>query len=206
MASRRRSGAAVVAAEGSGWLTRKLVDDLVDAVDKKHLPKRFAALYCGVSPQTFETALQEGASGAGGPLAVELARRVFKAIARDVGARMRDLDRLAKDDPRASTAYLQTKYPEDFGGHVRTAPDEFAVPERQKKTRGMLLDHPPPRMLAEFRAHGWVRIPADATPEDRAAILAIIDRYEQAPLRAAQAAILTTGEPEPAPGEGGPSD
>lgn len=208
MAARRRSSAAtaIVQSDGDSWLTRPLVEALVKAIEKEKLPKRFAALHCGVSPQTFETALQEGASGMGGPLAVELARRVYKATAKDVGQEMKDLQRLGKDDPKATILYLQAKYPEDFGGHVRTAPDEFAVPERQKRTRGMLLDNPPPRMLAEFRAHDWFRMPRGISPEDRAVILGVLAHYEGKP-----APILTTGaaaetEPPEESGADGPHE
>lgn len=188
MAGRRKANAAVLSAEGDDWLTRPLVDALVKAIDKERLPRRFAALFCGVSPQTFETALQQGASGQGGPLAVELARKVYKAMAKDVGTQMEHLQRLGEEDPKANVSYLQMKYPEDFGGHVRTAPDEFAGPERQKRTRGMLLENPPPRMLAEFRAHGWFRMPHGCSDADRASILAILQSYDKAP------AILTSGE------------
>lgn len=196
MAPRRST--AVIADDGSGWLTRKLVDDLVDAIDKQHLPRRFAALFCGVSPQTFETALQEGANGAGGPLATELARRVYKAESKNIAQGMKDLDRLGRDDPRARHLYLQTRYPADFGGHVRTAADEFALPERQKRTRGMLLDNPPPRMLSEFRSHGWFRIPSTASPEDRAALLALLERCESAPVQPILTSGESTSEQEPA--------
>lgn len=186
MARRKATAEAIVQSDGDGWLTRAMVDALVKAIEKEKLPKRYAALHCGVSPQTFETVLQEGASGMGGPLAVELARRVYRALAKDVGQEMKDLRRLGKDDPKATILYLQAKYPEDFGGHVRTAPDEFAVPERQKRTRGMLLDNPPPRMRAEFAAHGWIRLPPGISAEDRALIAEICARYEPK-------TILTTG-------------
>lgn len=188
MAGRRKATAAVVQSEEDGWLTRPLVDALVKAIQVEKLPRRFAALHCGVSPQTFESALQAGASGASGPLAAELARKVYKAIAKDVGQEMKDLQRLGEDDPKAAVLYLQAKYPADFGGHVRIAPDEFAVPERQKRTRGMLLDNPPPRMQAEFRAHGWFRMPPGIADRDREAILGILAGYEKAP------ALLTSGE------------
>jgi len=200
VAGRRKASAAVLSADGDGWLTRPLVDALVKAIDKERLPRRFAALHCGVSPQTFETALQQGASGQGGPLAVELARKVYKAMAKDVGNQMEHLQRMGEENEKANVLYLQMKYPEDFGGHVRTAPDEFAGPDRQKRTRGMLLENPPPRMLAEFRAHGWFRMPLGVTDEDRSAILGILSSYEKAP------AILTQGEETEAGTGAGPHE
>ncbi len=196
MAGRRKASAAVVQSQGDGWLTRALVDDLVRAIAVEHLPKRWAALRCGVSPETFATALQEGASGSGGPLSVELARRVYEAMAKNVGEQMGYLHRLSEEDPRACEQYLKATQPEDFGGHVRTAPDEFASPERQKKTRGMLLDNPPPRMLAEFKAHDWFRLPKGISVADRETILGILSSYDKPP------ALLTAGEAETEAGTG----
>jgi hypothetical protein len=43
-------------------------------------------------------------------------------------------------------------------------------------------------MRAKFRAHGWVKLPAGMSDEDRAAVMAILARYE---LRAT--AVLTEG-------------
>jgi hypothetical protein len=171
--------------DGDG-LTQDKVDDLVLAVQSP-LPRRFAALKCGVSPKTFERLLQDGASGVGSRLAVELARRVYQFEAQDVGEEMQHLKTLAAHNPQATETYLRVMHPADFGGFVRKAPDEFESPHRQQRTQDRLLDHPPPRMLAKFKTHGWFRMPSAITPEDRASVLGILDRYE---LRA-----LTAGPP-----------
>ena len=197
--SRKRSSA--VGEDGDG-LTQLLVDQLVAALETP-LPRRFAALHCGVSPKTFERLLQDGASGAGSQLAVELARRVYQFEARDVGEEMKHLKTLAAINPQATRTYLELMHPADFGGFVRTAPDEFERPDRQKRTRGHLLDNPPPRMLADFKAHDWFRMPRGITKRDRAAILKILAVYEK------RQALLTAGtdpkhggetDPDAAPG------
>ncbi len=164
--------------EPDDGLSQALVDALVEAVSSP-LPRRFAALKCGVSPKTFERLLQDGASGVGSRLSVELARRVYQFEALDVGEEMQHLKTLARHNPQATEAYLRIMHPADFGGFVRKTPDEFEAPQRQQRTQDKLLDHPPPRMLAKFRAHGWVKLPPSMSDEDRAAVLAILARYEQ---------------------------
>lgn len=178
---------ALAQAEADDGLTQELVDALSAAVASP-LPRRFAALKCGVSPKTFERLLQDGASGVGSKLAVELARRVYQFEASDVGEEMQHLKQLAKFNPQATEAYLRVMHPADFGGFVRKTPDEFEAPQRQQRTQDRLLDHPPPRMLAKFRAHDWFKMPPGITAEDRAAVMAVLARYEQ---RAA--AALTEG-------------
>jgi hypothetical protein len=178
---------ALAQAEPDDGLTQELVEQLVAAVESP-LPRRFAALKCGVSPKTFERLLQDGASGVGSKLAVELARRVYLFEATDVGEEMQHLKTLARHNPQATETYLRVMHPADFGGFVRKTPDEFEAPQRQHRTQDRLLDHPPPRMLAKFRAHGWIKLPPEMSDEDRAAVMAILARYE---LRAT--AALTEG-------------
>ncbi len=168
---------ALAQGEADDGLTQDLVDELVEAVASP-LPRRFAALKCGVSPKTFERLLQDGASGVGSKLSVELARRVYQFEANDVGEEMQHLKTLARHNPEATATYLRIMHPADFGGFVRKTPDEFEAPQRQHRTQDRLLDHPPPRMLAKFRAHGWVKLPPSMTDEDRAAVMAILARYE----------------------------
>ena len=180
---------ALARAEDSGWLTRELVDSLVAAIEDK-LPRRHAALRCGISPKTFEAALQDGASGTGGALCVELARKVYGWEARDVGLQMGHLHRMAEHSPQAAELYLKNRHPADFGGFVRTTPDEFEAVARQRKTRGHLLDHPPPRMLAELKAHDWFRFPRGMPAKVKKAILATLAKYDK-PIDAPQ---LTEGD------------
>jgi hypothetical protein len=168
---------ALAQADPDDGLTEALVEALVAAVESP-LPRRFAALKCGVSPKTFERFLQDGASGVGSALSVELARRVYQFEAADVGEEMQHLKTLARHNPQATETYLRVMHPADFGGFVRKTPDEFEAPQRQQRTQDRLLDHPPPRMLAKFRAHGWVKLPPSMTDEDRAAVMAILARYE----------------------------
>jgi hypothetical protein len=164
--------------EPDDGLTQELVDELTAAVASP-LPRRFAALKCGVSPKTFERLLQDGASGVGSKLAVELARRVYQFEANDVGEEMAHLKKLAQFNPQATETYLRVMHPADFGGFVRKTPDEFEAPQRQQRTQDRLLDHPPPRMLAKFRAHDWFKMPPGISADDRAAVMAILARYEQ---------------------------
>ncbi len=189
--SRKRSSPV---GEDGGGLTPALVDQLVEALQKP-LPRRFAALHCGVSPKTFERWLQDGASGAGSGLAVDLARRVYQWEAQDVGEEMRHLKTLAAINPQATKTYLELMHPADFGGFVRTAPDEFERPDRQKRTRGHLLDNPPPRMLADFKAHDWFRMPKGISKRDRSTILKILTSYERK-----QTAALLAADTDPSRG------
>lgn len=183
---------ALARADESGWLTKVLLEQLVEAIEEK-LPRRHAALRCGISPKTFEAALQDGASGTGGPLTVELARRVYQWEAKDVGKQLGHLHRMAEHSPQAAETYLKARHPADFGGFVRTTPDEFEAVARQRKTRGHLLDHPPPRMLAELKAHDWFRFPKGISAKDRKAILSLLAKYD----KPSEAPQLTTGETDP---------
>lgn len=158
-------------------LTPELVRGLVADI-RAGYPRRHAALKRGVSPKTFQGWLEDGAAGIGGPLMVELARRVYRWEARDVGGHFVALKVLARQNPQATELYLKLRYPEDFGGHVRSSPDEFELPERNQRKRAKLLSDPPPRMLAEMRAHDIYKLPRHMSAEDREAILAILAKYE----------------------------
>ncbi len=184
-----------VGEDGDG-LTIDLVDRLV-AARETPMPRRFAALHCGVSPKTFERWLQDGASGTGSRLSIDLARKIYQYEAADVGQEMAHLKVMASHNPLATKTYLELMHPADFGGFVRTAPDEFERPDRQQRTRGHLLDNPPPRMLADMKAHDWFRMPKGIAKKDRAVITKILAFYEK------QAAALLAA-PHEASGETGP--
>jgi len=172
-----RSSAALDQSFDETGLTPELVRGLVADI-RAGYPRRHAALKRGVSPKTFQGWLEDGAAGIGGPLMVELARRVYRWEARDVGGHFVALKELARQNHQALELYLKFRHPEDFGGPVRTAPDEFERPERNQKKRAKLLADPPPRMLAEMRAHDIYKLPRQISAEDRAAILAILAKYE----------------------------
>jgi hypothetical protein len=161
--------------ESSTGLTRELADAIIEA--RKTMPRRFAATSNGVSPRTFKGWMDDGASGIGDPMCVYLAREIHKFEGQDIGEEFGNLKRIASVNPAAGEAYLKLMYPEDFGGHVRTAPDEFSDSERAARNRDKLLDAPPPRMLAELRKHRWLQMPAGMTKGDLEAIHSILAKY-----------------------------
>jgi hypothetical protein len=157
-------------------LTAVLADSLVEAIEVHNMPREFAATYNGVSPDTFERWLMMGSTGTGTELHVSLARRVYKAEGMKVGETMTGLKAMALEDSRAAEAYLKMFKPGHFGG-VKPAPNEFASAERAARKRINLLDNPPPRMLAEMTAKGWLKFSLDLSDEDRATLSAIQDKY-----------------------------
>lgn len=161
--------------DGDG-LTRSLKERLVEAIVEDRLPRKYAATSNGVSPRTLELWIAMGAAGTGTPLHAELARDVYEAEGAHVGQQMRNLDALGAADPKAAVAFLQFFKPLDFGG---TAPagDEFAEPARNAQRQDLLLDNPPPRMLAKFREHGWWKFTVQLEEEDRMVLMAIQEKY-----------------------------
>lgn len=166
--------------DGDG-LTRSLKEALVEAIVEDRLPRKYAATMNGVSPRTFELWIAMGAAGTGTALHAELARDVYEAEGARVGNQMRNLDILGRDDPKAAVAFLQFFKPLDFGGTPPTG-DEFAEPARNAQRQDLLLDNPPPRMLAKFRAHGWWKFSPHIDEEDRMVLMAIQEKYAAQPL------------------------
>lgn len=138
------------------------------------MPRRFAAFSCGVSPKTFERWLQIGASTAHDPVCIYLACRVHQLEGLDVSSTVNELQRLRAVSPAAAELYLKIMHPADFGGHVRTVPDEFEGQERNRQAQDSLLASPPPRMMAKMRQYRWLQVPEGATPEEMAAVEAVI--------------------------------
>lgn len=163
-------------ADSNTGLTRELADKLIASLQTP-MPRRFAATSNGVSPKTFEGWINDGASGIGDDVCVYLARKVYEHEGRDVGETFHDLREVAKGNDRAAETYLRLMYPADFGGTVRTGPDEFSDAERAAKNRAQLLASPPPRMLAEMRQHRWFQLPAKISAKDRAGIESILAKY-----------------------------
>lgn len=164
-------------------LARGILDGLVEAIEQRSLPRKYAALENGVSPSTFELWVAMGETGQGGPLHEELARRVHKAEASKVGKAMTGLEAMASEDPKAAESFLKLFKPGDFGG-VKPDPDSFDDPQRKATRQDMLLDNPPPAMRAKLTAHRYLRLPEGMSAEDRALIDALIDKYNAAPLPA----------------------
>ena len=161
--------------DGDG-LTRSLKDALVEAIVEDRLPRKYAATSNGVSPRTFELWIAMGAAGSGSAIHGELARDVYEAEGSLVGQQMRNLDVLGRADPKAAVAFLQFFKPLDFGGSPPTG-DEFAEPARNAQRQDLLLENPPPRMLAKFREHGWWKFSARVDAEDRMVLMAIQEKY-----------------------------
>lgn len=173
---------------GPEGLSLELADKLIAA--RQTMPRRFAAKSCGVSPRTFERFLQVGSSQSHDPACTYFTRRINEIEGNDVGETIGGLQILRKVNPQASALYLQLMHPEDFGGHIRTVPDEFDGQERNKEARKSLLAKPPPRMLAEMRQHRWIQIPEGATPEETAAIEAMLHNIRARVTNETAAAML----------------
>lgn len=157
---------------GPNGLSYALADRLVES--RRNMPRRFAATSNGVSPRTFERWIQIGASSGDDPICVHLARRIFEAEGIDVRESLADLRMIRSASPQAAESYLKIMHPADYGGHVRTAPDEFEDQSRNRETQDRLLASPPPRMLAKLRQHRWLQVPAGATAEEMAAVETLI--------------------------------
>ena len=161
--------------DGDG-LTRALKDVIVEAIVEDRLPRKYAATSNGVSPRTLELWIAMGAAGTGTALHAELARDVYEAEGSLVGQQMRNLSVLGREDPKAAVCFLQFFKPLDFGGSPPTG-DEFAEPARNAQRQDLLLDNPPPRMLAKFREHGWWKFSPRIDDEDRLLLLALQEKY-----------------------------
>ncbi len=177
----RRKRRMVRRSEDGDGLTRSLKDALVDAIVEDRLPRKYAATSNGVSPRTFELWIAMGAAGTGSAIHAELARDVYEAEGMRVSSQMRNLDVLGREDPRAAIAFLQFFKPLDFGGSPPTG-DEFAEPARNAQRQDLLLENPPPRMLAKFREHGWWKFSPRVDDEDRMVLIAIQEKYAAIPL------------------------
>jgi hypothetical protein len=159
-----------------GGLTIDLVDKLVACITQQKLTHKYAALACGVSPDTFEDWLEQGETGTGTALHVDLAKRVHEADANHVGHAMGNLHAMCDKDPKAAEMFLKLLKPGDFGG-PQANPDRFSGQARNKKKRANLLANPPPRMIAEMRQYGYQRLPTNLSAEDQQAINAICAKY-----------------------------
>lgn len=159
-----------------GGLTIDLVDKLVACISQQKMPHKYAALACGVSPDTFQGWLEEGECGTGTALHIDLARRVHEADANHVGHTMGNLHAMVEKDPKAAELFLKLLKPGDFGG-PKADPDRFSGQGRNKKKRAALMANPPPRMRAEMKQFGWQKLPVNMLPEDQAAIDAICAKY-----------------------------
>lgn len=154
-------------------LSLALADKLIEA--RARMPRRYAATSNGVSPRTLERWLQIGASCTHDKACVYLACRFHQVEGEDVAQSISYLQVLRAVNPAASDLYLKIMHPEDFGGHVREATDEFEGRERNSRAQDQLLATPPPRMLAKMRQYRWLQVPEGATPEEMAEIEAMID-------------------------------
>lgn len=172
----KRKRRMVKRSEDGDGLTRSLKNALVEAIFEDRLPRKYAATSNGVSPRTLELWIAMGAAGTGTALHAELARDVYEAEGARVANQMRNLDTLGSADPKAAVAFLQFFKPLDFGGSPPTG-DEFAEPARNAQRQNLLLDNPPPRMLAKFREHGWWRFTTELDEEDRMVLMAIQEKY-----------------------------
>lgn len=170
---------------GINGLSRALADKLVAARAK--MPRRFAATSNGVSPITFDRWIQIGSISSEDPICVYLAKKIYEVEGQDVGETVEDLKELRKISATAVETYLKVMHPNDFGGHQRTGPDEFQDQERNRGAQDKLLASPPPRMLAKLHQHRWHQIPAGASAEETAAVLALL---EQIRMRVTSAAAL----------------
>lgn len=176
------------AVPGPEGLSRELADKLIAA--RQTMPRRFAAKHCGVSPRTFERFLQVGSSSDHDPICVYFTRRINEVEGGDVGDTIGGLQLLRKVSPQAADLYLKLMHPEDFGGHVRTVPDEFDGQERNRQAQDKFLAAPPPRMLAKMREHRWVQIPEGATPEETALIESMLHNIRARVTQDAATAML----------------
>lgn len=154
-------------------LSRALADKLIEA--RGRMPRRYAATSNGVSPKTLERWLQIGASCTHDPICIYLACRFHQVEGEDVAQSISYLQVLRAVNPAASDLYLKIMHPEDFGGHVREATDEFEGRERNSRAQDQLLASPPPRMLAKMRQYRWLQVPEGATSEEMAAVESAID-------------------------------
>jgi len=160
------------AVPGPNGLSLELADKLIAA--RETMPRRFAAKSCGVSPKTFERWLQIGSISAHDPICVHFTKGINEKEGTDVSDTITGLQILRKVNPQATDLYLKLMHPEDFGGHIRTVPDEFDGQERNREAQDKLLACPPPRMLAKLTEHRWFQLPEGATPEEKATIEAIL--------------------------------
>lgn len=165
---------------GEDGLTRERLEEIIEAIADQCMPRKYAATYCGTSPKTLERWIAQGATGVGGPLRAELARRVFKAEGTKVGGAMQSLYAMRSVSAAAGEAFLKLFKPGDFGG-PRPEPDEFDDIERQTGRRRRLWDKPPPKMLREAREAGWWQFSRELSAEDRALLEAIQAKYTSAP-------------------------
>jgi hypothetical protein len=161
-------------------LTRELLEDIAADIADNDMPRKYAASGNGVSPRTLERWIAMGATGSGGSLRRELARRVFQAEAGKVGGVMHNLRMLASEDGKAGEAFLRLYKPGDFGG-PRPEPDEFDALERHAERRKNLWEKPPPKMLREAREHGWWQFSTRLSDEDRATLEAVQAKYLMGP-------------------------
>lgn len=166
----------VLRLEDGDGLTRVRLDNLVEAIVTDKLPRKYAATVNGISPRTLELWISMGAAGMGTSLHTELAREVYSAEGGIVGAQMQNLYTLGREDPHAATQFLKFFKPMDFGGTPPTG-DEFAEPARNAARQELLLDSPPPRMLAKFREHGWWKFAQKLDEEDRMVLFAMQEKY-----------------------------
>jgi hypothetical protein len=157
---------------GPNGLSLELADKLIAA--RETMPRRFAAKSCGVSPKTFERWLQIGSISAHDPVCVHFTRGINEIEGIDVSDTITGLQILRKVNPQATDLYLKLMHPEDFGGHIRTVPDEFDGQERNREAQDKLLSSPPPRMLAKLNEHRWFQLPEGTTPEEKAEIEAML--------------------------------
>lgn len=162
-------------------LTSDLANALVEAIEVECMPRKFAALFNGVSPKTLERWIAMGATGTGSALHTSFARRIFRTEGSKVGRVMGNMERLAAVDCKAGESFLKLFKPGDFGG-PRKEPDEFDGIERNQQRQDKLLASPPPRLRAKMAMHGWWQFPVEMTGEDRAALVAMQRRYRSAPL------------------------
>lgn len=161
--------------------TKEQVDLIAGAIEN-HCPRDFAATQHGVSPETLERWIEDGAIGEGGQNCLDLAQRVYRAEGQNVQTQMGRLNEMSIGDPMASKLYLELQHGERFGGKPRKSHrDEFALGSRNKRKRANLLASPPPRMLAELREHGWWQFSPQLDDEDRETLSAIQRKYLQAP-------------------------
>lgn len=160
-----------------GGLSRELADKLIEAINMP-LPRRWAALYAGVSPDTFKSLLEKGILSDDDPECVRLAREVYQTEGKGIAETFDALRILARSgNADAAETYLRLMHPADFGGKVRTEPDEWAGAERHKQRRDHLLENPPPRMRAELQRHRWLQLPERLSKKEREVIDRIIARH-----------------------------
>lgn len=159
--------------------TQAQVEAIATAIED-HAPRDYAALMNGVSPDTLDHWIENGEIGVGGPLCLELARRVHRAEAERVQTTMQRLHTLGERDGLAAKTYLEFQHPERFAGKkpLMVRQRNHA---RDKRKRARLFANPPPRMLQEAREHGWWRFHPELEPEDKATLESIQAKYAARP-------------------------